>query len=125
MTKLWKPLAVLVAVVLVANPTFASGTTHGILRVDDGAHLFSTDGVKKAKEAFEGTTFNATTHFTVVTFDRVPEAKRADYDLVKENRTRKQSFMHDWAVELAKAKRERGVLTLICMEAQSVRVVTD
>ncbi|HEY2785398.1 MAG TPA: hypothetical protein VGJ05_10515, partial [Fimbriiglobus sp.] len=96
-----------------------------MMRVEDNAGLFSSAGVNKAKESFEGTSFKAATHFTVVTFGKVPEAKRNDYELVKGDKSRKKSFMQDWAVELYKSKRETGILALVCMESGLVRVVTD
>lgn len=124
--KLTTVSAIVLAGGLWTSPVLGTdSSTHGVMTVEDGGHVFSTAGVKKAKSHFEGTSFKSTTHFTVVTYDKVPASKRADFDLVKADRDRKRSFMRDWALDAAKSHHEKGVFVLICVEASSVRTVVD
>jgi uncharacterized protein len=95
------------------------------MTVKDDAHVFDKDSVIRAESKFHGVTFKSPTHFTVQTFDKVPDDKKADFEKVKNDPTAKHAFMRDWVRELAPVESERGVFVLICQEARALEVVTD
>src|SRR4051794_41135013 len=109
-------LVAILAVVggLLAAPV-ALASSSGELTVDDKAGVFTSEGIKKAEEAFHGTTFKAPTHMTVVSYAKVPEAKRAQYEAAKGNANERKRFFRQWAEELASARHARGPYVLISM----------
>jgi uncharacterized protein len=107
----------------------ASGSSAGQMSVEDKAQAFTPDGVKKAQEAFERTSFQSPTHFTVVTVGEkdVPAGKKADFEAAKKDQKLAGPFFRDWARELARAEREQGVFTLVYFQGDKyfVDVVSD
>lgn len=97
----------------------------GQMTVKDDAHVFDKDSVIKAESKFHGVTFKSPTHFTVMTVDKVPADKKADFEKVKSDKTAKHAFLKDWVKELAPVESERGVFVLICQEARALEVVAD
>ena len=73
-----------------------------MLAVKDNGAVFSTDGVRKAEQAFEGVTFQAPTKLAVVTFGKVPEGKRAAFDEAK-GKDARDRFFREWAEEVARS----------------------
>src|SRR3954468_2325588 len=83
MNKFLTGLAMTAAVLaggLIATPALASkaGESHpGVLHVFDGAKIFSADGIKKAESAMSATSFDRGLVFTVDTYAKVPDDRRA------------------------------------------------
>lgn len=98
----------------------------GEMLVRDDGGVFTSEGIKKAEESFKGTTFRSVTELTIVTYPDVPGAKKADFDAAKNDPAAKARFFANWAKEVAKSERDRGVFVLICMgEGKFVEVVSD
>ena len=116
---------VVAAVASVASPGTASASEKGTLTVKDNGSVFTADGVRKAEEAFEGVTFQAPTKLAVVTFGKIPEAKRAAFDAVKSSKEDKDRFFGEWAKEIARSSGKPDVLVLVSMEGTSVKVIDD
>jgi uncharacterized protein len=94
---------------LTATPIRAEKVpVHGVMKVDDKGGLFSTEGVTKAKDAFDGTEFKSTTHFFVYTVDSIPEGKKAAFDAAKKEADTRGRFFKDWAKDLARSKDRKG-----------------
>ncbi len=100
---------------------------HGQMSVDDQAGLFSADGIKQATQTFDGVTFKANTHFTVVTRKGAPEAKKKDLEATKGDKAKAGQFFGEWAREIYKEKHATGVLTLIYVDGDKffVKTVAD
>ena len=100
-------------------------THQGVLNVEDNANAFTQAGIKKAEDSLHGTKFRAATEMTVVTYAKVPDPKRADYEKVKGDKADKAIFFGDWARELAKARNTRGVFVLVSKEGGHVHAIDD
>lgn len=128
-----KVLSILAAAVLAGGwllPAATAAESAGRMRVEDKAGAFTPDGIKKAEEAFANTSFQSPTHFTVVTVGEndVPAGKKADFEAAQKNPGKLAGpFFRDWARELARAERERGVFTLVYLQGDKyfVDVVAD
>ena len=72
----------------------------GVMRVDDKADVFTASGIDTAKAKFEGVTFKAKTHYTVMTRTSVPESKKKDFEATKDDKAKAGLFFSDWAHEL-------------------------
>ena len=107
-----------------AAPGSAGASEKGVLAVKDNGAVFSTDGVRKAEQAFEAVTFQAPTKFAVVTFGKVPEGKRAAFDEAKSADAKKR-FFREWAEEVARSSGKPDVLVFISMEGSHVRAIDD
>ena len=118
---LWSVVA---ATVSLAAPGSASASEKGVLAVKDNGAVFSTDGVRKAEQAFEGVTFQAPTKLAVVTFGKVPEGKRAAFDEAK-GKDARDRFFREWAEEVARSSGKPDVLVFISMEGSHVRAIDD
>ena len=125
MTRLVRTFAV-VAALVAGLPALASQP--GTLHVKDDAHLFTADGITKAKKMMADTTFGSTTHFSIVTFKEVPARKQVAFDAAKGNDAEREKFFKEWAKEEAKSHNERGVFVLICSgggKQNKVEFLTD
>lgn len=116
MKRLFRGLALAVGVMvgLAAVPVRAAEET-GVMNVDDKAGLFSTEGVSKAKAAFEGTTFHGKTHLLVVTADHVPPLKQAEWDEIvkaKDDKGRNR-FAEEWARAMGRTKDNHGDIVVL------------
>jgi uncharacterized protein len=128
MTRLLRGLVLAAGVLgggLLAAPAGASEP--GVMKVHDGAKLFSADGVEKAKAKFEGTTFKSATHFAVVTAAAIPADKQAEFKGLKDKDDRGR-FFQDWARQEARSRDRKGdVLALVYMDGKRywTEVVSD
>lgn len=127
-----KVLSILAAAVLAGGwllpaATASEASSAGRMRVEDKAGAFTPDGIKKAEEAFQATTFQSPTHLTVVTVGEIPASRKADYDAVAKNPDQRGRFFESWARELAQTKGEKGVFVLMFVDDKRyiVRAVTD
>lgn len=125
-----KVLSILAAAVLAGGwlaPAAPAAETAGRLRVEDKAGAFTPEGVKKAEEAFESTSFQSPTHFTVVTVGEVPAARKKDFDRVAKDPEQRGRFFESWARELADVHPDKGVFVLMFVDEKRyiVRAVTD
>lgn len=126
MTRLMTTLtaaAALLAGGLVAAPALASKAAPskpGVLKVYDGGKLFTPDGIKRAEGVVAGTSFENGLTVTVDTYEKIPDDKKGGY---KEET--KAKFFHDWALELAKNDKAKGVYVLICRSPGHVAVIAD
>ena len=118
---LWSVVA---ATASLAAPGSAGASEKGVLAVKDNGAVFSTDGVRKAEQAFEAVTFQAPTKLAVVTFAKVPEGKRAAFDEAKGPEAKKR-FFREWAEEVARSSGKPDVLVFISMEGSHVRAIDD
>ena len=116
--------SVVSAAVGLAAPGSAAASEKGVLAVKDNGAVFSTDGVRKAEQAFEAVTFQAPTKLAVVTFAKVPEGKRAAFDEAKSGDA-KNRFFREWAEEVARSSGKPDVLVFISMEGSHVRAIDD
>ena len=129
----WLALLVVGLAAPVAEAGKAGGSSEaakpqdGVMHVDDKAGVFTAGGVDTATAKFDGVTFKARTHFTVVTRSSVPESKKKDLDATKGDKSKASAFFSDWAHELAKAKGEVGVFVLAYVEGDKffVKAITD
>ena len=118
---LWSVVA---AVASVASPGTAGAFEKGTLTVKDNGSVFTADGIRKAEDAFEGVTFQAPTKLAVVTFGKIPDAKRAAFEDAKPGDARKR-FFRDWAEEVARSSGKPDVLVFISVEGSHVRAIDD
>lgn len=131
MSKFVTGLAMTAAVLaggLIAAPALASKASEshpGVLHVFDNAKIFSAEGVKKAEAVMSGVTFDRGLNFTVDTYAKVPDDRRAEYEAVKGDAAKKRAFVDAWAKSMAKGDRAKGPYALICMEAAVVTVEVD
>lgn len=129
MTQLLRACVLTLFGLAVATPAALANkeTFHGQMSVDDQAGLFSADGIKQATQAFDGTNFKATTHYTVVTRKGAPESKAKELEATKGDKTKAGRFFSGWAKEIYKDKRATGVLTLIYVDGDKffVKTVAD
>jgi uncharacterized protein len=127
MTKLLRASLIALLGLAVATPLATASNHSGVMTVDDRAGLFSADGVKHAVQTFDGTTFKANTHYTVVTRNGAPESKAKDLEATKGDRAKASVFFRDWAREIYKEKHATGVLTLIYVDGDKffVKTVAD
>jgi hypothetical protein len=125
--RLWKKLTT--SVLMLAGALALSGSLSasepGVLHVEDNGKVFTSEGIAKAEAAMSETTFLSKTHFNVVTYGKIPEAKRDAYEKAKGTPTEKSKFFHDWAEQSAKAHKSRGVFVLISMEGAHIRAIDD
>ena len=107
---------------LLAFAPAATAGSPGVLRVEDKAGAFSPEGVKQAEKLFADTQFKSTTHFTVVTVTakEVPASLKADLQAAmdKKDRPAANRVFTDWAHDLAKSERERGVFVLAYLQGE-------
>lgn len=107
-------LAALMGVSLFAGRTQAQETAPlGEMTVADEAKIFSSEGIERAKSLFDGTNFQASTHYTVVTRAQVPSGKQAELDAVARDENGRGRFFATWARELGRQMGKKGVLTMI------------
>jgi hypothetical protein len=131
MTKLLRAGLVALLGFAVATPAALAGKVpaatpeKGHMTVRDDAHVFDKDSVIQAEEKFHGLTFKSPTHLTVVTVDKVPADRKADYEKMKGEKTSKRQFMKEWAREMSQAESARGVFVLVCTESRSIEVLAD
>src|SRR5262245_15680535 len=130
MTQFVKALAVLAAVLvggLWAVPALASKSeSHaGELRVLDSAELFTPAGIKSAQTVLEGQKFGSPTRVTVETFKSIPDDKKADYELVKDDPTRRAEFFSTWAKQEAKSEQVKGIYILIVQTPSHLNVASS
>jgi uncharacterized protein len=125
-----KVLSILAAAVLAGGwlaPAAAAESSAGRLRVEDKAGAFTTDGVKKAEEAFAATSFRSPTHLTVVTVGEIPASRKKDYDAAAKNPEQRGRFFESWAREMADTHPDKGLFVLMFVDDKRyiVRAVTD
>jgi hypothetical protein len=130
MMRMFRSMALAVAVLSGGLLTASSATaSDGKMRIDDEAGLFSTEGIAKAKDAFQGTTFKSPTQLTVHTVKRIPADKLKEFDAVKSDANGRGKFVADWARELAKKEgRKADVYALILTNDKGafvIKVVSD
>ncbi len=118
---LWSVVA---AAASVASPGTAGASEKGTLTVKDDGKVFTSDGIRKAEDAFEAVAFQAPTKLAVVTFGKVPDAKRAGFEAAKDKQD-KERFFGEWAKETARNSGTPDVLVFISMEGSTVRVIDD
>ncbi len=99
----------------------------GSMTIDDKAGIFTASGVDTATAKFNGVTFKARTHFAVVTRGAVPEAKKAEFEATKGDKSKLNSLFDSWARELAKDRSETGVFVLVYVRGEKnfVKAITD
>jgi hypothetical protein len=133
MKRLFKGLALAVAVMagLAAVPVRAAEEHAGVIKVEDKAGLFSTEGISKATHAFESTVFKSKTHLLVVTADHVPPAKQAEWDEIVKNKDDKarNRFGEEWARAMGRTKDSHGDIVVLVYRAPAggffVSTITD
>jgi uncharacterized protein len=103
----------------------ASAAQKGELKVDDRAKAFTAEGIKKAEDTFHGVTFKSATHMSVVSFAKIPDSKRADYDKVKSDPDAKKKFFSDWVKEVAKDRGAKGIFVFISREGSHIHAIDD
>jgi len=108
-------------------PVLQAKDLPGVLHVEDQAKLFSEDGVRKAKDVLQNSTFGSATHWSVVTMAEVPSNKKADFEAVGNDKDKAKRFFAQLATSLAKDQSEKGVFTLVYMKGKQflVETVTD
>ena len=81
-------LALFAALVIgLASPTIALASDPGVLKIDDNGSVFTSEGIKKAEDKFSSTSFKSPTVLNIVTYGKIPEAKRADFETAKGDAT--------------------------------------
>jgi hypothetical protein len=103
----------------------ASNQQDGVMRVDDKADVFTSSGIDTAKAKFDGVTFKAKTHYTVMTRTSVPESKKKDFEATKDDKAKAGIFFSDWAHELAKGEVGIVVLAYVNGDKFYVRAIAD
>src|SRR5262249_16936753 len=73
-----------------------------------------------AKSAMSGTTFDHGLTMTIDTYASIPEDKKASY-----SEDKKAQFFKNWAMELAKNDKAKGIYVLVCRSPGYVEVITD
>ena len=110
---------------LIAIPTPAyaakAAVKHaGVLHVYDGGSLFKSEGIERAKSAMSNTQFDHGLTLHIDTHSAIPAGKKAP--TTKEERAK---FFHDWANELAKNDKAKGIYVLVCRSPGYVQVIAD
>lgn len=97
----------------------------GVLKIDDGAKLFSEDAVKKAKESFALWVSSKTgREVTIVTLPKLPDAEKTKYDAIKEKNDQ-QKFLQNYFLTQAKEAKAKGVYIAILKSPGFVEVAID
>lgn len=121
MMRIWTRWALAIAMVFgVAIGTVSAGAeTTGVMNVEDQAALFSDDGIQRAKQAFQSTSFHSPTHVLVVTANHVPTEKQAQWDEIVKNRDDKarNRFGEEWARSLGRTKDSHGDVVILIYKA--------
>jgi len=99
----------------------------GVMKVEDKAEVFTASGIDTATAKFDGVTFKARTHFTVVTRNAVPDSKKSDFEATKGDKAKLNSLFGDWARQIAQDQRETGVFVLVYIRGEKyfVKAVAD
>jgi len=92
----------------------------GNLVVYDDGKLFTAAGIDKAQGVLSGAEFDHGLTVTVDTFAEIPEGKKAEYTDAK-----KAQFFKNWANELAKGDRAKGIFVLVCRKPGYIEVIAD
>lgn len=96
------------------------------LIVSDPGELFSSDAIKKAKASMAEVKDRFSREMSIITYKELPEDRKKAYDkLDKEDKTARNRFFRDWAIEEAKGDRARGVFVLICRSPGQVHILAD
>ena len=119
----WLRLVLWSVVAAAASVGTAGASEKGTLAVKDNGSVFTSEGIRKAEDAFEAVTFQAPTKLVVVTFGKVPDGKRAAFEAAKGDARKR--FFHDWAEEVARSSGKPDVLVFISMEGSHIRAIDD
>ena len=87
------------------------------LMIEDGADLFSPEGIQKAQD-LAGPKAKPAQQILVLTVKSLPEEKKADYEKAKN----KMDFGQMWCKEEAAKRKFKGLLVLICVEPPQVHM---
>ncbi|MFO0824147.1 MAG: hypothetical protein U0792_13715 [Gemmataceae bacterium] len=102
-----------------AKPVKASGKLV-VFGNDGDSKLFTSDGVTRAENALNNTSFDHGLTVTVDIYAKPPEGKTVPADEAEKAR-----FFHNWAVDVAKGDKAKGVYILICRSPGYVQVIAD
>jgi len=112
-----------------ATPVFAQSKKdppkiEGRLIVDDGAGLFTTDGMKKAKAMFLDIKDRYSREMLIVTYKELTAAQKKDFEKLEKPEA-KQQFWSEWGKTEMAALKPHGVAVLICRSPGHIQVYAD
>ncbi len=115
---------------LALSPSIASEESKGVISIEDKAGLFSSEGITKAREAFEGTSFGSETHLLIVTADSIPSKKQAEWDEIYKNKDERgrNRFAEEWARAIGRTKDKHGDIVVLIYKSGTtyfVRTISD
>jgi uncharacterized membrane protein YgcG len=118
-----------IAGLMTASPALASKpapSKPGVLIVEDGAGLFSRDGIKKAKNEFAQLKSTNERQVTILTMSTLPAADAAEFDKIgADDKTAARGFWADFTQREVRGERAKGVFVLVCRKPGHVHIVAD
>ncbi|MBY0458818.1 MAG: hypothetical protein K2V38_15885 [Gemmataceae bacterium] len=92
----------------------------GVLQVYDTGGLFTSKGIDRAKSTLGDTKFDHGLMMTVDTHKETPDGRKKF-----ESDGEKQKFFQQWAKDLAKDDKAKGIYVLVCRSPGWVEVIAD